>query len=45
MTAFDNGRTLCVECHRKTETWGNRLDIIKEKHLDLLENLFDLEKL
>lgn len=21
--AIDNGRTLCVECHRKTDTWGN----------------------
>lgn len=20
--AIDNGRTLCVECHRKTDTWG-----------------------
>lgn len=23
--AIDNGRTLCVECHRKTDTWGFRL--------------------
>lgn len=22
--AIDNGRTLCVECHRKTDTWGNK---------------------
>lgn len=22
--ALDNGRTLCVECHRKTDTWGFR---------------------
>lgn len=22
--ALDNGRTLCVNCHRTTETWGNR---------------------
>ena len=22
--AIDNGRTLCVSCHRKTPTWGNR---------------------
>jgi len=22
--AIDNGRTLCVSCHRKTETWGGR---------------------
>lgn len=21
---LDNGRTLCVSCHRKTPTWGNR---------------------
>ena len=24
-----NGRTLCVECHRKTPTWGKRYDILK----------------
>ncbi len=23
--AIDNGRTLCVDCHRKTDTWGNNL--------------------
>lgn len=22
--AIDNGRTLCVSCHRKTDTWGYR---------------------
>jgi ribosomal protein L37AE/L43A len=22
--AIDNGRTLCVECHRQTDTWGYR---------------------
>ena len=22
--AIDNGRTLCVACHRTTDTWGNR---------------------
>lgn len=22
--AIDNGRTLCVSCHMKTETWGRR---------------------
>src|SRR3990167_4162903 len=22
--AIDNGRTLCVDCHRKTDTWGYR---------------------
>lgn len=23
--ALDNGRTLCVECHKKTPTWGGRI--------------------
>jgi 5-methylcytosine-specific restriction endonuclease McrA len=22
--AIDNGRTLCVDCHKKTDTWGGR---------------------
>lgn len=22
--AIDNGRTLCVSCHRTTDTWGNK---------------------
>lgn len=22
---LSNGRTLCVDCHRKTKTWGNRI--------------------
>jgi len=22
--AIDNGRTLCVDCHRKTDSWGRR---------------------
>ena len=22
---INNGRTLCVDCHRKTDTWGNKL--------------------
>lgn len=22
---INNGRTLCIDCHRKTETYGNRL--------------------
>lgn len=22
--AIDNGRTLCVDCHRKTDTWGKK---------------------
>lgn len=24
--AIDNGRTLCVSCHRTTDTWGSRLN-------------------
>lgn len=24
--AIDNGRTLCVECHRKTDTWGRKVN-------------------
>lgn len=23
--AIDNGRTLCIPCHRTTETWGNKI--------------------
>ena len=23
--AIDNGRTLCIQCHRQTETWGGRI--------------------
>ena len=23
--ALDNGRTLCIDCHRKTNTWGGRV--------------------
>ncbi len=30
--AVDNGRTLCIECHRKTDTWGNRLNSNKKKY-------------
>jgi len=26
----DNGRTLCVECHKKTPTWGNKVPVEKE---------------
>ena len=22
--SLDNGRTLCVDCHKKTDTWGNK---------------------
>lgn len=29
--AIDNGRTLCISCHRKTDTWGYRsVNIIKK---------------
>lgn len=28
-TSVDNGRTLCVKCHRKTQTYGNKLKITK----------------
>lgn len=27
--AIDNGRTLCVDCHRKTETFGTNVRFIK----------------
>lgn len=27
--ALDNGRTLCVSCHKKTETYGNKYKIKK----------------
>lgn len=29
--AIDNGRTLCVECHRKTDTWGYKCNKIKNE--------------
>ncbi len=28
--AIDNGRTLCVSCHRKTDTWGRQKLLIKK---------------
>ena|SRR3990167_911954 len=33
--AIDNGRTLCVDCHRKTGTWGYRalVDSCNEKEM------------
>ena len=27
--AIDNGRTLCVSCHRTTDTWGYRVFLRK----------------
>jgi hypothetical protein len=27
--AIDNGRTLCVSCHRQTDTWGGRVRFLK----------------
>ncbi len=32
--AIDNGRTLCLECHKKTDTFGNK---IRNARLDKLE--------
>lgn len=29
---INNGRTLCVDCHRKTETWGRRVDFRNYKN-------------
>lgn len=29
--AIDNGRTLCVDCHRKTDTYGNNINKLKQK--------------
>jgi endogenous inhibitor of DNA gyrase (YacG/DUF329 family) len=28
--AIDNGRTLCIDCHRKTDTWGYNVNYYKE---------------
>ena len=25
--AIDNGRTLCISCHKKTDTWGNKIKL------------------
>ena len=37
--AIDNGRTLCINCHRKTDTWGYRAIRYHEnvKQLELLK--------
>jgi 5-methylcytosine-specific restriction endonuclease McrA len=32
--AIDNGRTLCVECHKKTDSYGGKFRIYYKKHLD-----------
>lgn len=29
--AIDNGRTLCVGCHKKTDTWGGKIINIKKE--------------
>lgn len=29
---LDNGRTLCIDCHRKTDTWGVKLSVLKERY-------------
>ena len=31
--AIDNGRTLCITCHRKTDTWGTKLNESPYKEL------------
>lgn len=28
---INNGRTLCVNCHRETPTYGNRFDLLLKK--------------
>lgn len=33
--AIDNGRTLCVDCHRKTDTWGVKAKFISMKNNNL----------
>lgn len=30
--AIDNGRTLCIECHRKTDTWGSQEFLLTERN-------------
>lgn len=27
--AIDNGRTLCIDCHRQTDTWGYRVNSVE----------------
>ncbi len=31
--AIDNGRTLCVECHKETDTFGSKLIYIKREEV------------
>lgn len=33
--SIENGRTLCNECHRKTPTFGTRLQTFRKQHLEL----------
>jgi hypothetical protein len=35
--AIDNGRTLCVDCHKTTETFGHRTNNLKNKLYDSKE--------
>lgn len=30
--AIDNGRTLCVDCHQKTDTWGGKVINIRKNY-------------
>ena len=41
--AIDNGRTLCVECHKDTETWAGRIKTYEKKLL--VENVSSEEDL
>lgn len=29
---INNGRTLCIDCHKKTPTWGKRYDLLKASY-------------
>ena len=35
--AIDNGRTLCIDCHKKTETYGNRQWWLEDKQKKALQ--------